>query len=426
MRQSSAMSHDAPFLTADLPGIGGRIREQTHDFVVEELPLYPAVGVGDHVHFEIQKVGIPTDEAVRRVARALGVKPQAIGFAGLKDTRAIARQRFSVEHVDEEAIRRLEVRDVEVLDARRHGNKLRIGHLAGNRFLIRVRGVAPDAADAARAVLDRLAKDGMPNLYGSQRFGSKGNSWEVGRALIRGEPEAAVAALLDPGGDREKDERLRRARGHWADGDLEGAIHWFPPGYRTERIVLNALLQGAPAAQAVRRIPKRMLKLLVSAYQSWLFNRLLVTRMPDLGKLEEGDLAYLHDRGASFTVIDPEAEQPRADRMEISPSGPLYGRKVTLAKGAPGERERRVLEEEGLAKGDFRIPGARLSGERRPFRVPIGEPSVRQEGEDAILLSFTLPKGCFATTALREVMKVDDPVRTAPGYHDAAPEEEEA
>ena len=152
-------------------------------------------------------------------------------------------------------------------------------------------------------------------------------------------------------------------------------------------------------------IPKATLKLLVSAYQSSLFNTLVTGRFPDLGRLETGDLAFLHDRGAVFSVEDPEVEQPRADSLEISPSAPLFGRKVTLADGRPGEAERALLEEEGIEPSDFgRLPFKCL-GERRPIRVPLESPSVRPDGEDAVVVSFGLPRGSFATTVLREIVK---------------------
>jgi len=129
--------------------------------------------------------------------------------------------------------------------------------------------------------------------------------------------------------------------------------------------------------------------------------------MPDLGTLRVGDLAYLHDRGACFLVEDAGVEQPRADALEISPTAPLFGKKTTLAEGETGLEERALLEAEKLELVDFRVPGARLDGERRPLRVPVGDPRVRPDGEGAILVSFELPRGSFAASVLREVMKPD-------------------
>ncbi len=398
----------ATYLTTDLPGIGGRVRESLEDFVVEEIPLYEPAGAGEHCYLLVQKVGISTQEAIWRLARALRLRPQWFGYAGMKDAKAVARQTFSVAGLDPGEVEGLEVPGVTVLSARRHRNKLRLGHLRGNRFIVRVRGVAAGAAEAAAAVLARLTERGVPNLFGPQRFGSKGDGHRVGRAILRQDAEATVDALLSDPEGRERDPRLVAARERYAAGDLEGALRAFPPAYAAERRVLEALAHDCPPEQAVRRIPAATVRILLSAWQSHIFNRLLAERMPDLGRLLAGDLAFLHDRGAVFLVGDPAAEQARADRFETSPSGPLLGKKVLLADGEPGERERAALEEERLSLEDLSAPGARLPGERRPYRVPLAEASIRLDGEDAVVLRFALPKGSYATSVLREVMKAPD------------------
>jgi len=349
-----------PRLTSHLPGTGGRIRSEDDDFVVEELPLYPALGVGDHAYLTIEKRGITTHEAIRRVARALGVPPKVIGFAGMKDAHAVAVQTLSVEHVPvarcEQAL--ADVDRVRLLAAKLHRNKIKLGHLAGNRFVLRIRGCAPGAAATAAAVLDELGRRGCPNFYGEQRFGNRADNDAVGRLLVRGDFRGAC--------------------------DLTG--------------------------DDLRNKPRNLVRLFVSAYQSSLFNRLLAARMPHLGRLEQGDLAYLHDRGAVFLVVDPAAEQPRADRGEISPSAPLFGMKVLLADGRPGEAERALLAEEGLTGEMFDVPGAgTFTGERRPMRIPVGGAEVRDVPGDpsAIELRFDLPRGSYATVVLDEVMKTD-------------------
>ncbi len=146
-----------------------------------------------------------------------------------------------------------------------------------------------------------------------------------------------------------------------------------------------------------------MRRLFVSAYQSYLFNRLLAGRIRTLDRLEQGDVAFIHANGAAFLVKDPDVEQPRADRFEISPSGPLYGPKVLLAEGRPGEREQDLLKESGLSLDEFRLRGIKLKGARRPYRIPLTE--VQIGWEDGLMLSFRLPPGSYATEVLREVMK---------------------
>ncbi len=178
--------------------------------------------------------------------------------------------------------------------------------------------------------------------------------------------------------------------------------------------MLEDLTRGRTKAQAVLGMPRPLLRLLVSAYQSALFNRLAIARLPDLGRLEAGDLAFLHDRGAVFKVTDAAAEQPRADRLEISPSAPLFGTDTLLADGAPGERERALIADEGLTPAAFRVRGAgEMEGERRPVRIPITDPVAEDlpaepgATEHVLVVSFSLPRGSYATTVLREVMKTD-------------------
>jgi tRNA pseudouridine13 synthase len=175
-----------------------------------------------------------------------------------------------------------------------------------------------------------------------------------------------------------------------------------------ERSVARALLRGQDPASAARRVPARMRRFYVSAYQSDLFNRVLARRIERdiLGRLLLGDLAYIHAKGAVFSVEDPRAEQPRADALEISPSGPLYGRKLTQAKGVPGEMEQRVLDEEGLQLDDWRVRGLKLKGARRALRIPLGDVEVGYD--EGVCFSFSLPPGCYATVVLRELQKPDD------------------
>ena len=401
------MSSD-PYLTSDLPGTGGVMREKLEDFIVEEIPRYEASGTGEHLYVTFQKAGLSTHEAIRRIGNAVKVAPNRVGYAGLKDARAITRQTISMQGVSEAQVMAIEAPGVTVMAARRHTNKLRMGHLWGNRFLIRLREVGEDAADHANASLGSLLRTGVPNIFGPQRFGSKGDGYEIGRAIVKMDSEKAVAVLLGGPNDIERDPRLREARERYESGDLEGALRAFPRPYQAERRVLEGLIRGRPPEQALKRVPNATLRIHLSSYQSWLFNRLLYDRMPDLGTLREGDLAYIHVKGAVFSVTDPAAEQTRADDFDISPSGPLFGKKVLLADGQPGEAERELLAEERLDLEDFGGTGVKMPGERRPFRVPLTEPTVRPDGDGAILLGFSLPKGSYATAVMREVMKGAD------------------
>ena len=394
-----------PYLTRSYPGIGGQVKVEPDDFVVEEIPLYIPCGDGAHTYLFVEKRGISTYHMVGRVARALGVPPEAVGYAGLKDARAVTRQMISIEGVAPEQAQALQLDGVRVVSAARHGNKLKLGHLAGNRFALRVRGVAPEAVAGAEVVLAELGRRGVPNYFGEQRFGVRENTHLLGRALLRGDLAAFVREYL---GAPQPGERLdlQAARALVDAGDYAAALTQWPRGLSDERRVLEAVVRsGGELERGLRAVNNDLRRLALSAYQSHLFNRLLAQRIERLGGLESGDVAFIHASGAAFVVQDVSVEQPRADRFEISPSGPLFGPKCLLPEGAPGERERALLAETGLSLQTFRLAGVKMKGARRPYRVPIGDLQV--SWDDGLVLQFRLPPGSYASEVLREVMKND-------------------
>src|SRR6185436_1883055 len=147
-----------PYLTREFPGIGGSIKQRPEDFFVQELPLYEPSGTGEHVYVEIQKVGLTTFDAINKIADTLKVSSRDIGYAGLKDARAITRQIFSILGTTEEAAMQLRIPNITVQWAARHANKLRLGHLNGNRFAIKIRGVQPTDVVKIQPVLDEIVR----------------------------------------------------------------------------------------------------------------------------------------------------------------------------------------------------------------------------------------------------------------------------
>lgn len=393
------------YLTADLPGTGGTIKETPEDFLVAEIPLYLPCGEGEHTFAEIEKRGITTIEALRRLAKALGIAERDMGYAGMKDARGVTRQTFSIPRVAPDRVLGLEVQGLRVLSASLHRNKLKLGHLRGNRFRLRVRGVTADAVPSASAVLSVLAKRGVPNYFGEQRYGTQGNSHLIGAALLRGDYRGAVDALI---GDAAKvtDERWRAAIEAYRRGDPDESLRAFPGHCRTERDLLQRLVkQPDDWEKAFRAVHPRLKKLYLSAFQSFLFDRLLDGRLDRLDEVVDGDVAYKHDNGACFLVTDAAAEAVRAEAFEISPTGPLFGCKMKEPEGKVLELERQVLDMEGLSLESFNLTGGlRMEGERRPLRVPLMEPTAEWDGE-GLVLEFGLPRGSYATAVLREVMK---------------------
>jgi tRNA pseudouridine13 synthase len=393
-------------LTENLPGVGGLCRVQIDDFYVEEIPLYPPTGSGQHTLFEIEKRGLDTPGALRLLARDLDVPSRLIGCAGLKDAHAVSRQRLSVEGVAPERVMAIQYPQLKVLWAERHRNRLKIGHLRGNRFILRVRQVVPDALERARSILKVLTQHGLPNGFGLQRFGSRGQTHLLGRCLVHHDLDTFFKIYL---GSPQADDgpEARMAREFYDAGDLPGALRLWPAPRSDEFRTLSALTLHKSLSTAYYRLPRELLRLSLAAYQGYLFNRLLEQRLPACDYLQNGDLAYKHDNGVCFLVENAATEQPRADRLEISPTAPLYGRKVRLASGRPGENERSLLIEEGLTLENLHPLASALDGTRRPLRVPLGEVDLSQD-QDSLVIKFTLPPGAYATNLLRELMKTPD------------------
>jgi len=399
-----------PYLTADMPGIGGRIKERLEDFRVEELALYEACGEGAHVYFRVVKSGVPTPVAVDRIARHMGVRPREIGVAGLKDARAITTQMMSLEHADAERLAAFTDKQVRIVWTGRHTNKLRPGHLAGNRFAIRIRGVGAGHLDAAQGILNVLVRRGVPSYFGPQRFGARFDTAALGQAMVTGDPDEFIAIFLGRASPDDPPD-CKAARDAFDTGFHNRALRCWPRHYANERRALAAYKKKLDPAAALRAIDKRMRRLYVSAFQSAIFNDVLACRLATIDRVLVGDLARKGQTGGIFTVEDAEAEQPRADAFEISPTGPMVGYRSSLASGEPGRIERQMMAAHEVTQEDFRHVGPlKVKGTRRALRFALQAP-VLSAGSDAhgqyVELAFTAPSGCYATAVLREIMKTD-------------------
>ncbi len=398
---------DLPRQLTDFDRIPGSIKDDYTDFFVEEMPLYAFDGAGTHTYFQVEKAGLSTRQATRDIARALGVRQHDIGFAGQKDARAVTRQWMSVEHVEPQRLRELQIPRLHIVDVNRHHNKLRLGHLSGNRFAIKVRETPAVRLDDALRGLEELARRGAPNYFGEQRFGLRGDTWEIGRAIIRRDIDAAIDILL---GRPTQDDHgnIRKARALYEQGEYEAASRLWPGLFHTERRALRALASsGGKRRRAFNAIDRATRNFFTSAYQSHLFNRVVAERTPTgLGRVAEGDLVWRHASGSVFRVEDVAGEQARADEFEISPSGPLFGYRMTNPSGWPGEIEDRVLQAEELQPDAFREGALRIKGSRRPLRFPVDSPDVALGADERgpyLELRFVLPRGCFATALLHEL-----------------------
>jgi len=298
---------------------------------------------------------------------------------------------------------------VRVLQTSRHTNKLKPGHLRGNRFVIRLRKLAlplPQAAQVAQEVLSILSRRGVPNYFGPQRFGNHKDNHLLGKAVVKNDAAAFADLFLGHPRDDIDSPAVLEARRLYDEGRYEEAAKAWPGSFFDQRRALRALVGGKGNKKKVfYTVDKHLKGLFISAYQSDLFNRVLAARMPHIDRTLLGDMAYKHVNGACFRVEQPEVEQPRCDSFEISPTGPLYGYKMIQAAGSQGELEASVLAAEDMTLAGFRVgEGIKAEGERRALRFPVQEPELWYD--EGVMLRFWLPRGCYATAVLAEIMKV--------------------
>jgi tRNA pseudouridine13 synthase len=323
-----------------------RLRSEPEDFRVDEIPLYPPAGEGDHTFLCVEKRLRTTEDVARALARFAGVKPRDVGYAGRKDRVAVATQWFSVPGLDPARARDMSLPGVKLLEAARHPHKLRTGQLRGNRFRIVVRDADDRLYAAAAERLERLRRFGMPNRFGAQRFGRDGGNVQRAQRLLRGE---------------------------------------------------------APAAD------HRSARFLISALQAAVFNAVLAARDTPLDALQWGDVAMIHVSGGCFVVEDPAREAPRAAAFEISATGPIFGTRVLTPRGAAAECERSVLARFGVSPENVRVPrGIKLRGTRRPLRVRP-EDAVALPIDGGLVLRFALPPGSYATVLVEELFPPENP-----------------
>lgn len=415
----------APYATPDIPGIGGTLKLRAEDFLVDEQPLYQPSGEGEHAWLLVEKRDLSSSYMVSVIAKHFGVSEHAVGIAGMKDKQAITRQVVSVhipgKHVEQFPM--LTHERIGILWADMHTNKLRLGHLRGNRFSIRVRGVDPLRVRDAHKLLGILARRGAPNYFGQQRFGARRNNHLIGRALIHADFEAALDLLL--GIDREFPALNHEAARHYDTGDYPAAFNAISPHAVIEKRALKRLMSGDKPKHVVSSLPQQQRRFWISAFQSAIFNAVLARRVTDgsYDQLRAGDIAIRHDNGSVFAVDDPDAPQPsgtpplaeRLARFEISPSGPLWGPRMKRAEGDIDRLELEELERAGASPALLETfnTAARLDipGTRRPLRIPVIDPEVEggvDEHGSYIRCAFELPAGSFATVVMREIMKAPD------------------
>jgi tRNA pseudouridine13 synthase len=411
------------FLTGDIEGLGGKLRTTPEDFVVDEISvLPPADPSGRFVIAKVWHRNWEQNRLVRRLGTNLHIGRARIGFAGTKDARSVSTQLMSF-NAPLEDVQTLGIPDVKILDAYKANKMISIGDLIGNSFQIRVADIdaSKDVTGICGSVRERLDKTGgFPNFFGIQRFGSvRPITHIIGKDLIRGDFEGAVMRYVANPSENEDSEANDARRALQESGDFETAFQEFPMKLSFERTLIGHLRdKPGDYLGALRTLPYNLLMMFVHAYQSYLFNRTLSERIRSgmsISLPEVGDVILpltktnVPDHDTPILVGEDNLEKAIRNAREGKAfvSGLLYGTESFFAEGRMGEIERSVIAGENIEHKDFQIVGLREAsskGTRRELLAPCKD-LVIDTGEREARFGFTLNKGCYATTMLREFMK---------------------
>jgi tRNA pseudouridine13 synthase len=325
------------------PVLGNAILKATaEDFQVDEVLDIPLSGNGEHLWLWVEKRNLNTEEAARRLARAAGVPLRNISYAGLKDRQALTRQWFSL-HLPGKAdpdLGAAENETLSILKRTRHSRKLQRGAHSANGFTLRLTGLNADHP-ALDARLEQLRSQGVPNYFGTQRFGHEG-------------------------------------------GNIHDALDW----------------AGRQALPEQRNVRSRLL----SSARSYLFNQVLAQRVTNGSwqHAQVGDLLAFTDSRSFFPAGEAECSDPRLAILDLHPTGPMWGDGLPATSGVTGELEQRIGEQQAsLCQW---LARAGMTHERRILRLPIGGLTWHYPEPDVLQLEFVLPAGCFATVVVRELV----------------------
>lgn len=359
-----------PIQTADLAPTLGTIGTRPEDFIVDEIPLYPASGSGEHLYVKLRKRELATPDLLRVVSRATRIKERDIGCAGMKDKHAITTQWLSFPKGCSEPSTWELPESVEVVEHTRHANKLRTGHLFGNHFKVRLVNLAPGFETRAAAIALRLRAEGLVNYFGSQRFG------------INGRNLAAAMNVLFRQASTEEQDRDASARG----------------GSRRFYAKFNP-----------------------SVVQSEIFNRYAEQRVRlGKGQIFAGETVRLEGSPKTFIVEDEALERVRLLAGQLHLTGPIFGSGSRLPSGRTGELVTETLTALGLTHEHIKSFGRDARGSVRDLFVPLTDLTLSTDSappvdatrtpaihQPTLLLEFTLPAGSYATQLIREFTHSD-------------------
>jgi tRNA pseudouridine13 synthase len=318
---------------------------------------FVADGDGPHVLLQVEKRGANTRWVAAELARYAGVTPRDVGYAGLKDRRAVTLQYFTLPlgNKPDPDWSALAIPGVRVLSAARHRRKLKIGVLKGNRFRLVLRELSRPV-ESLVPKLEGIARRGVPNYFGLQRFGRDAGNVAKAEEMLAGR----------------------------------------------------------------RRIHDRKLRgLLLSTARSVIFNALLAERVrrDDWDALLPGEVLMLDGSRSVFrSEASDEALAGRLASGDVHPTGPLWGRGELMSRDEVRSLEERAAQDHAvLADG---LIQAGVDAARRSLRLPLRELAWEQPDAHTLILGFYLPAGAYATTVLRELLDSKDEAEDSDAQED--------
>ncbi|EEO26632.1 tRNA pseudouridine(13) synthase TruD [Helicobacter winghamensis] len=348
-------------------------RQSPRDFVVEEVPLYPFNGDGMHLVLKIRKKNLTTFELLKILSNHLGIKEKDIGYAGLKDKNALTIQHISLPYFIKDKLENFIHPDIKILDSNLHHNKIKIGHLKGNKFFLRVKKLSPLNAQKIVQAVESIKKFGVPNYFSYQRFGADGRNYLQGREIV------------------EKKRRLRDRKMH--NFLISAYQSYLFNLWLSMRIDISHII----ASYDIKEISKALELYLQTNdipacfKESMFCNKIKSQKHPF--KLLEGDMLCHYPYGKHFFLESMEKESLRFLQKDIAPTGLLSGKKAMFALGCAEFFEKKFLDSNILSIGQRRYAWV------FPQDLEFFYKEQEAQGE----FSFFLPKGAYATNLLREI-----------------------
>lgn len=357
----------------------GFIKDSPEDFIVEEEKIEKKIEPeGKYTYFTLKKNNWTTMQSLHRIASICHVSWKRFKFAGTKDKHAVTKQLVCVKGVKPATLKKIKIKDIEISDVFQSNEKLQIGELEGNRFTVRVKDYECDEIKKPLKAFKPFLKKGVPNYFAEQRFGiQRTNNHIIGKYILREDYENALKELLAKSYPLEGEES-RKARDYLMNNwkDWKEALPKFPKYLNVERIIINHLTKNPnDYVNSLRKLPRNIAKIFVYSFQSYIFNK-AITRMIEKELLSDFELE-------------------------------LPGYDSTL-KSLGGSVVEELLEEENINLSDFQVssyPEISCRGHMRRTLIFPKDYKVKRLTNKSYTISFTLPKGSYATAVLRELIQ---------------------